>query len=274
VGTLPIAVQALAAGEGAANTSAGASPIFLNANENAYMGARVVKVPLAPDFSHDLDAMLAQVGQDTGLVYICNPNNPTASLTARAALERFIAKLPAQTHVLVDEAYHHFAVGSPSYSSFLEPRLDNDRVIVCRTFSKIYGLAGMRIGYGIASPKVIEQLSRFSTTQSANIAALRSAVTALDDGASLKAAQERSAADRDEFMRQARSRKLAAIPSLANFAMIDVKRPVVDVIDYFKKHGILVGRPFPPMDTHLRVTFGLPSEMRKFWATWDALAKV
>ena len=118
------------------------------------LGAEVVEVPLASNYSHDLAAMLARTGSDTGLIYICNPNNPTASLTARKDLEDFVRKLPATTTVLIDEAYHHFVEPSAAeYSSFIDNPMHDNRVIVARTFSKVYGLAGIRAAMPSAHPK-------------------------------------------------------------------------------------------------------------------------
>src|SRR5215470_4457358 len=126
--------------------------------------ADVVKVPLAANFAHDLGAMLRAAGPDTGLVYICNPNNPTGNLTPRADLEDFISKLPAKTHVLIDEAYHDFVPPGPDYASFIDrPLHDDSRVIVARTFSKVYGLAGMRLGYGVAAKETIAEMKPYRT---------------------------------------------------------------------------------------------------------------
>jgi len=231
-------------------------------------GAEVVRLPLTKDFAHDVTAMLA-AATDAGLIYLCNPNNPTASLTPRKDLDSLISKLPAAAHVLVDEAYHHFAIASPDYASFLDRPAASDRVIVARTFSKVYGLAGMRLGYGISSAATIERMRPHQLNANGNVAVLSSALVALDDEASLQASVKRNAADRAEFANQARARKLSAIPSYANFAMIDSGRPVTAVIEHFKKNGVLVGRPFPPMDSYVRVSFGLPAEMERFWQVWD-----
>jgi len=114
-------------------------------------GAEVVSVPLTKEFAHDLNGMLAHLESTTPLVYICNPNNPTASLTPRHDLETFIAKLPTNCYVVIDEAYHHYAGQSSMYQSFLDQPVQDERVIVSRTFSKIYGLAGLRLGYAVAS---------------------------------------------------------------------------------------------------------------------------
>jgi len=246
-----------------------ASPTFEQIGRFAQTaGAEVVRIPLTKNFAHDLPAMLA-AATEAGLIYICNPNNPTASITPRKDLEAFLSKVPAATHVLIDEAYHHFAIPSPEYASFLDRPAANDRVIVARTFSKVYGLAGMRLGYGISSISAIERMRPHRLNESGNVAVLTSALTALDDDASLHASVRRNALDRDEFISQARARKLSAIPSQTNFAMFDTGRPVQGVIEHFKKHSVLVGRPFPPMDSYLRVSFGLPAEMERFWQVWD-----
>lgn len=246
-----------------------ASPTFeVPGRFSEAVGAQVVRVPLNRDFAHDLPAMLAATGSDTGLVYLCNPNNPTASITPRREIEAFIAKLPAQTFVLMDEAYHHFA-DSPDYVSFLDRPPSSDRVLVARTFSKVYGLAGMRLGYGVGPLPLIERMRNLANPENGNIAVMLGAMAALEDHQGTMESVRRNAAVREEFIRQAHRRRLSPIACHANFAMMDVGRPVVGVIDYFKKQGILVGRAFPPLDTHLRVSFGRPPEMVEFWRTFD-----
>ncbi len=231
-------------------------------------GAEVVRVPLRSDYAHDLEAMLAQVDEKTGLVYICNPNNPTGSLTPRTEVEAFLRKLPAGTYVLVDEAYHHFA-DAPGYSSFIDAPLNDRRVIVSRTFSKVFGLAGMRLGYGIAAPETIRQLERYQLFDTNNTFAAWCGAAALEDAAGVAAAVRRNAADRAEFMKQAAARGLKPIPSQTNFVMMEAGRPATAIIQHFKEQKILIGRPFPPMDNFVRVSLGAPDEMRAFWKAWD-----
>ncbi len=248
-----------------------AAPTFEKVGHFAQaVGAEVLRVPLTREFAHDLPAMLAR-SSEAGLIYLCNPNNPTASLTPRKDLEAFISKLPPEVHVLVDEAYHHFATASQEYASFLDRPVANERVIVARTFSKAYGLAGMRLGYGISSASTIERMRPHRLPMNGNVAVLSCALAALDDQTSLGACVRRNAVDRAEFISQARARRLSAIPSHANFGMMDTGRAVASVIEHFRKQGVLVGRPFPPLDTHLRVSFGLPAEMERFWQAWDQL---
>jgi histidinol-phosphate aminotransferase len=234
-------------------------------------GGQVVEVPLTAAYAHDLDAMLARAGADTGLVYICNPNNPTASLTPRRDLEAFLRKLPATTYVLLDEAYHHFATDAPEYQSFIENPVDNPRVIVARTFSKVYGMAGLRFGYSVASSETTKLLQMWQLEDNLNMIALHAGLAALNDDAAMRAAVARNAADRKEFMRQAAVRKLHVIPSYANFAMVESGRPVRQLIKHYRDDNIAVGRPFPRMENFLRVSFSTPSDMAAFWQTWDKL---
>jgi len=233
--------------------------------------AQIVEIPLTAGYAHDLDAMLARAGSDTGLVYICNPNNPTASLTPRRDIEAFLRRLPADTYVLVDEAYHHFATDSPDYVSFIEKPVDDPRVIVARTFSKIYGMAGLRLGYSVAAEKTTKLLQAWQLEDNGNMIALHVGLAALADDTSMRAAVARNAADRKEFMRQGALRKLHTIPSYANFAMVETGRPVRQVIQHFHNDNIAVGRPFPRMENFLRVSFSTPDDMAAFWQTWDKL---
>jgi histidinol-phosphate aminotransferase len=233
--------------------------------------AQVIKVPLAANFTHDLGAMLKAAGSDAGLVYICNPNNPTGNLTPRADLDDFIRKLPGQTRVVMDEAYHDFVPAGPDYASFIDRPAGDDRVIVARTFSKIYGLAGMRLGYGVGAKDTIAQITRYRTEDCLNVCVMRCALTSLGDAAAYQKAVQRNAGDRDEFMRQAAARKIKTIPSAANFVMMNANRPVASVIEYFKSRNILIGRAFPPMDTYVRISLGTPPQMQQFWEAWDAM---
>jgi histidinol-phosphate aminotransferase len=128
-----------------------AHPTFeLMAESARRAGAQIISVPLRSDYSHDLDNALSHADATTGLVYICNPNNPTGSLTRRQDLEAFLRELPSTAYVLMDEAYHHYVGGSPEYASFIDRPVDDPRIVVARTFSTIYGLAGVRIGYASA----------------------------------------------------------------------------------------------------------------------------
>jgi len=233
--------------------------------------AEVVKIPLTSTYAHQLEQMSAAAGKDGGLIYICNPNNPTASLTPRRSLEDFIRALPPNTYVLMDEAYHDFVPGSADYISFLQTPVEQDRVIVARTFSKIYGMAGLRLGYSVTSARNAKLMAAQKLEDSTNILALRAGMLSLDREEEHQLAVHRNASDRDEFMRQAASRKLEVIPSSTNFVMLNTSLPVRSVIDHFTKNNVRIGRPFPPMDTFARISLGKPDEMKTFWQVWDRM---
>ena len=249
-----------------------ASPTFEAVEHYARAaGSEVTSVRLTPAFAHDLDGMLASAGTSSTLVYVCNPNNPTASLTPRKDLESFLSKLPASTLVMIDEAYHHYAGTSAGYASFLDRPLNDERVIVARTFSKVYGLAGLRLGYAIGSPRIIQEMRRFATEDNINAMVAQAAAAAVDDTDGVRDFVRRNADDRQEFFNQAMARGLKPIDSHANFVMMDTFHPAQDVIRYFRENKILIGRHFPPMDTYIHISLGRPEEMRAFWRTWDTL---
>lgn len=235
--------------------------------------AAVIRVPLAANFAHDLGAMLKAAGNDAGLVYICNPNNPTGNLTPRPDLEDFIRRLPRNTRVLIDEAYHDFVPAGPEYASFLDHPMDgdDDRIIVARTFSKIYGLAGMRLGYGVAGKSTAAELRKQRLQDSLNIFVMRCALASLDDSAAYRHAVQRNAADRDEFLRQAAARKVKSIPSATNFVMLETGMEIHALIDAFAKRRVRIGRPFPPLAKQARISLGTPEQMKEFWRAWDEI---
>jgi histidinol-phosphate aminotransferase len=269
-GSSEILTTAVASFAGPGKKIITASPTFeLPGHAGQIEGSEVITVPLNRSFGHDLGGMLAKADASTGLVYICNPNNPTASITPRAEIEDFLQKLPRTTMVLMDEAYHHFVPPTASYASFIDKPVDDDRLIVARTFSKVYGLAGIRVGYAVASPDVAQKLASRCVPASVNLAAAVAAVSALEDQEFVRACVKSNAENRQEFFNQAKARKLAMIDSNANFVMMNVQRPAPQVIEHFKKNGVLIGRPFPPLDNYIRVTLGKPVELAEFWRVWD-----
>lgn len=235
-------------------------------------GAEIARVPLTAAFAHDLESMLNRCAGSPALIYLCNPNNPTGSTTPRKDIESFISRLPSNVNVLIDEAYHHYAVPSANYASFLDHPVNDERVIVARTFSKVYGLAGLRLGYGIAAPAAVSRMRRFTTLDNINGMAVEAALAALDDRQALADFIKRNTDARQEFFNQALARMIKPIDSQANFVMMNAHHPAADVIAHFEKSNIRIGRAFPPMDTYVRVSLGLPGEMRAFWRAWDLLS--
>ena len=235
------------------------------------LGAEVDDVPVNKAFEHDLDAMLLRAGDSAGLVYICNPNNPTGSLTPREHIETFVHELPPKTMVLIDEAYHHFVSPNNSYASFLDRPIDDPRVMVVRTFSKVYGLAGARVGYVIAAPEIIRRLSAELLQFGVSALSAMAAASAIDDYEYVRLGIKRNADDRQEFMNQANVRMLRGLNSHANFVLMNPMRPSNRVIEHLKKHNILIGPVIPAMDKYIRISLGTPADMQEFWNAWDTM---
>ncbi len=224
-------------------------------------GAEVVKVPLTPSFGHDLRKM--QAAAKDGLIYICNPNNPTASITPKKELRDFIANCPRTSIILVDEAYFHYADG-PDYESVIPLIKDHPNLIVARTFSKIYGMAGLRCGYCIAQKEIIERLRPHQPWDSVNIMALAAASASLTDPDQVANGRQRTGEAKAFVSRELDDMGYQQIPSQANFIMFDAKRPVVPLIQGLKQRNVQVGRLFPAMPNHMRLTIGKKAEMEAF----------
>ena len=232
--------------------------ILNNATAN---GAEVVKVPLTSTFAHDLPKMLAAA--KGGLIYVCNPNNPTASTTPKNELREFIANTPRETMILVDEAYFHYA-DSLEYESVIPLVKDHPNLIVSRTFSKIYGMAGLRCGYCVAQPETIKRMHPFQMWDSVNIMALAAATASLDDPDQVPNGRKLNSEAKAFVTGELDKLGYKSIPSQANFIMFDCKRPVVPLIQALEQHNVHVGRLFPALPNYMRVTVGKKTEMETF----------
>ena len=239
-----------------------ADPTFEAILNNASVnGAEVVKVPLTSGFAHDLPKMLA-VAKD-GLLYVCNPNNPTANITPKNELREFIANTPHQTMILVDEAYFHYA-DSPDYESVIPLVKEHPNLIVARTFSKIYGMAGLRCGYCVAQKETVERMRPHQMWDSINCMALAAASASLDDPEQVPNGQRLNSEAKAFVTSELDKMGYKSIPSQANFIMFDCKRPVVPLIQALKQHNVQVGRLFPALPNYMRVTIGKRAEMEIF----------
>ena len=231
--------------------------------------AEVVKVNLAPDYSHDLSKMLAATNT-AGLVYICNPNNPTASITPRAQIRTFLARVPSQTIVLIDEAYHHY-VESNDYESVVSLVKQYPNLIVARTFSKIYGMAGLRCGYCIAQPELIQRMRSQQTWDSVNIMALVAALASLQDTGQVEQGRRRNSEVKQFVYSELDSLGFKWIPSHANFLMIELRREVKSIITALRERSVQVGREFPALPNFMRVTIGTKPQMQRFISSFREL---
>ncbi len=231
-------------------------------------GAEVVKIDLTPDYGHDLKKMIA-AANGAGLVYICNPNNPTASITPKNELSDFLAKLSPATIVLVDEAYHHY-VETKDYESVIPLVQQYPNLIVTRTFSKIYGMAGLRCGYCITQRANIGMLKTHQTWDSVNIMALVAALASLKDPDHVVRGRKLNNEVKKSVCMELDTLGYRYIPSHANFMMIDLRREVRPVIDALRTRGVEVGRLFPALPTYMRVTIGTSAEMKQFLSAFKA----
>ena len=225
----------------------------------------VVRVPLRPDHSMDLNAMRSAASRGSGpaLVFLCNPNNPTATITSCSDIESWIASADGRTVFLVDEAYFDF-VEDAGYRTLI-PLADRPNVVVSRTFSKIYGLAGLRAGYGIANEETIKALRALACQNNLNHFAQVAALACIEDTAYMQKSLEINRQGRAFAARTLRELSLEMLPTHTNFLMHRIKGEVRPYIDRMLEAGVRVGRPFPPMLSYNRVSIGLPEEMQA-WA--------
>jgi histidinol-phosphate aminotransferase len=222
-------------------------------------GARVVKTALTSAYAHDVKAMLA-AAPDAGLFYVCTPNNPTGTLTPHADIEYLVEHKPAGAVVLIDEAYIHF---SDATSALDLVRADKD-VVVLRTFSKIYGMAGLRCGMAIGRPDLIEKVSRFSGWNSLPVTAVAAALTSLDQPSVVPERKRINAAIRSETFAWLDRNSYSYVPSVSNCFMLDTKRPAKEMIEAMAARNVFIGRAWPVWPTHVRITVGTKPDMEKF----------
>jgi histidinol-phosphate aminotransferase len=235
--------------------------------------AEPVKVPLTADFHHDLPRMAAACNAQTGLVYICNPNNPTGTIVTREELAGFFERVPPSAAILVDEAYYHF-VEDPRCASAGEWLNKLPNVIVVRTFSKVYGMAGMRLGYAVGSKQVIAKMREHVLGNNSNAAVLEAALVSLEDTDLVPRQRKLNNDTRRWLCNELEKDGYRYIPSEGNFVMIELHGEVQPVVDAFRQRKILVGRQFPSMKNWLRVSIGKPAEMEAFVVGLRAIAPV
>jgi histidinol-phosphate aminotransferase len=221
-----------------------------------------IKVPLGKDHRIDLDRMLA-TAKGAGLLYICNPNNPTGEIVDKDAMQVFLDSVPGDVHVLVDEAYHEW-VDNPRYESCVRHAREGRKLTVLRTFSKVYALAGLRVGYAVTSKETAGRMAPRRLQNSLNTVGLAAARASLADQATAKKLRERNRRIRGDFVAWLDKKGLRTIPSATNFVMIEIGKPVTPIIEALKARGFLVGRLFPSMPTHLRVSLGTEEQMERF----------
>ena len=236
------------------------------------IGRETIRVPLNKDYTQNIPAIIDIANKraaEIGFIYIVNPNNPTGMIVPKAQIQQLLDGIPKDMPVLIDEAYHHF-VDSPDYESSMKYVLEGRPVIVCRTFSKIAALAAMRLGYGVAPAELIRKVRTF-TTGSQSITVKFGGAASLKDTAGQAKTRALNKQIRDDTIAKLKALGHEVLPSEANFFMVGLKREVSDVAPEFQKRDVMVGRPFPPMTQHLRVSVGTQAEMDKFMAAFKEI---
>jgi len=241
-----------------------AAPTFeMPANLAHHLGHPVVDVPLTDDLALDLGQM-AERSAGAGLLYVCNPNNPTATLHGAAAIEAFVGdtlKREPSVTILIDEAYHEY-VERADYRTAIPLALANPRVIVSRTFSKIFGLAGMRIGYAVGQRQTLTELSKRLDALRISHLTSTAALAALEDPSRIAELRTANHQARAFTARGFRDAGCEPIDSEANFLMVNVRRDIRAFQAACRERGIGIARPFPPLTTYARVTIGTMDEMK------------
>jgi histidinol-phosphate aminotransferase len=244
----------------------GCDPSYEILYQNAAgLKADTIRIPLLADFRQDIPTMIRAVRKnhrDVGFVYLCNPNNPTGRIVTKDEIKQLLDGIPEDVPVLIDEAYHHF-VEDPAYETSVKYVKEGRAVIIARTFSKIAGLAGMRLGYAIATRDQLQPLRAYATG-SVNACVRWGGAAALADKANEEKVKRVTLELRKKTVADLKTLGYESIPSETNFFMVHLKRPIQPVIEDFRKKGVLVGRPFPPLNEHLRVSIGTPDEMARF----------
>jgi histidinol-phosphate/aromatic aminotransferase/cobyric acid decarboxylase-like protein len=245
----------------------GADPSYGSVYQHATnIKADAIKVPLDRNYRQQIDKMIEATNRharEIGFVYLCNPNNPTGVIITAKEIKQVLDNIPKDMPVLIDEAYHHF-VDDPAYGTSMPYVLEGRQVIVARTFSKIAALAAMRLGYAVAPAEMIARMRPYAMN-SINALVKHGGVASLKDTQAQAEVKARVITLRNKTTRELDAWGYPVIPSQANFFMVSLgERTVQPVIEEFRQKNILVGRPFPPMLNHLRVSVGREEDMDKF----------
>mgnify|MGYP006171307493 CR=1 FL=1 len=239
-------------------------PSFENPHTTAEkIGTPIREIPLDAQLRIDIPKMLAAV-KGAGLVFFCNPNNPTATVHGATAVADFVKAVRQQspdTVILLDEAYHDY-VTDPSYKTGVELALSTPNVFVARTFSKAYGMAGIRMGYAIGQAAVIKELGRYKMPYNVSVPGIAAGIAALENQAHIDRERARNTGVRTFTLRAFQELGFKGTDSQANFIFVDLKRPAKAFRDACARQGVLVGRDFPPYEkTHCRISIGTMDEM-------------
>ena len=236
--------------------------------------AETLLLPLEADYRQNIERMVDVTNRnarDVGFVYLCNPNNPTGVTVTADEISYLLDNIPEDIPVLIDEAYHHF-VEDPAYEESLKYVREGRRVVIARTFSKIYGMAAMRIGFAIAPPDMIQEMRPYSTG-SVNALARWGAVASMEDQPAADRMLVHNKRLREQTISDLEGLGYECIPSQTNFFMVNLRQTVAPIRQAFRQRGVAVGRDFPPMLDYLRVSIGTEDEMGRFMNAFEDIMK-
>ena len=234
-----------------------------------FIGARTISVPLRKDYAHDVHAM-AQADPDAGLIYVCNPNNPTGSITSREDIEYLVAHKPKDAVVLLDEAYIHLSKTAEPASPLVASGKD---VIILRTFSKLYGMAGLRAGAALGRPDLLAKLQNYGAG-ALPVTGMVGAIASLKVKGLVQQRRDAIAEIREHTAGWLVKNGFPVLPSEANMLMVDVRRPGREVFQAMLREKVVIGRSWPSMPHHVRITIGTSEEMAKFRSAFERVMNV
>ena len=239
--------------------------------EATVAAAEIRTVPLK-DYFVDTKALLAAIDDNTRMVVLANPSNPAGTAIPIGELHEFVRQVPEQTLVVIDEAYNEYQTGPYEDTATWIDECPN--LMVCRTFSKAYGLAGLRVGYMVSNPEIASLVNRLRAPFNVNAVALAAAVAALEDEAHLKMVVEGNNRERERYEAYCSERGLFMIPSSANFVAVDFKRDSAPIYDFLLRRGVIV-RPVKGygLETVLRISIGTPEQNDRLFAVLDEYLK-
>lgn len=235
-------------------------------------GANLVKVPLTnPGLVHDIEAMTNALSGNTRLVFLANPHNPTGTTVGRREVETLLSRLPSGALLVLDEAYGEYVYDDPQFPAGLQYVRDGAPVVVLRTFSKMYGLAGLRVGYGVARPEIIRLLNQPRSPFNVNLAGQIAATAAVDDDHFVQQSLKANRDGLEQLYKGFTELGLSYTPSFANFVVADTRRPAKAVFEALLRQGVIVRAGFAHLPTHIRVTVGTRDQNQQFLNALEAV---
>ncbi|MCH4887249.1 histidinol-phosphate transaminase [Acidaminobacter sp. JC074] len=241
---------------------------------SSHIGAKCISLPLTEDFKHDLKAFEEHLNEKTKIVYICNPNNPTGNIMPKAELVDFISRLPESVVLMLDEAYFEYAIHDPDYLNGLDILKERKNTIILRTFSKVAGLAGLRIGYCFSSPEIIREMSKIKGVFNANRIGQMAAIASLDDDEHIENTVALNKQSLDMMKVYFNEHNMKYVESHANFIFVDINQSSREAYVELQKRGVIIRPGFLwGFENYIRVSSGTIEQTEIFIKALDEITK-